>query len=114
MKKEEKTALTVSFIGLVLFVSLLTYGLFGYELGLKKPKYHKGDCVRLNLSDEFKVLYSYYLITAIGKNEYNTLEYYYIDKKATSSSYDYSGRGFQQVDNDYEKIDCPKNIEIIQ
>jgi len=98
------------YVFIALWVAFCVYA-GRYEFGLAKPKFHKGDCVRQNLSDEFNATYEYRIILEVGKKEYNTLWYQIIDGKAMALNYTI-GYHFKYLDQQYEKTDCPKQIGV--
>lgn len=101
-----------------LIIQLITFGfIFGALIYFfnrpHKPKFHKGDCIRQNTSDEFNTSYEYRLITSVGKEEYNTLWYSYVEKKPMAFNHTVA-YSFKSIDEDFEKVDCPKSIKIFQ
>lgn len=88
---------------LVLYVITFTYKFYGYETGLKNTKFKAGQCVYMDVSNEFEQKYIRKYIVSVGKESY---QYSYIHEDGTISiDYKYVEK-FSYIDDDYKPLDC--------
>lgn len=103
-----------SFVGFIAFCLVMFGYSFKYELGLAKPKFVAGDCIRVSLSDEFHEDYMYYKILKVGKREYDVLWYNTSIVPGEGLALNDTGVSFGLIDREYEKTTCPSKFRCLE
>lgn len=86
------------------------FGIFklcGRSIGLVKPKFKAGQCVREPYKNEFDTTYLYYAILKVGKEEYQTVFY---DEKDGTLIGEPSVSYVDHVDREDELTNCPEEF----
>jgi len=110
MTQEDKNAFSGVAALIVAFGLILGCIVFRYDLGLVKPKFSVGDCIRYDTGSEFKKDYIHYKVLQVGKKQYELM--WYSDKNTAFKSGN-DALSIESTDSVYEKTSCPEKIELL-
>lgn len=96
-----KTFMSVYLSALILIIGAITVGANRYELGLVKPSFQAGDCLDMDLSDEFIQHHETLLVAKVGKDHYQ------LKLLLNGNAVPFSVEHFESADGAYKKVACP-------